>query len=121
MSLSIPNRDVGDEGRLAHRLACEGRTLLEPGARGRRAPQRLTPRVLERPAQRLMVMIPGEVVAGVEFEAMAVGIPDVKEERVRDAVPTRAALDVCKVSAGSHHVAEMQDVHRRRHPVCEMV
>jgi hypothetical protein len=53
----IRNRDVGDKGRLAHGLAGEGRTFLEPGARRGRAPQRLPARVLQRPAQRLVVVI----------------------------------------------------------------
>src|SRR4051794_36087489 len=82
----VCNRHVGDERRFAHRLPCEWRALLEPGARRRRAPQRLPARVLQRPAQRLMVVVAGEIIAGVEFEAMAVGIPDIKEERVRNAV-----------------------------------
>src|SRR5258707_2225163 len=90
----IRNRDVGDNGRFAHRLPGERRALFEPGARRRRAPQRLPARILQRPAQRFVVVVAGEVVAGVEFEAVAVGIPDVEEERIRDAVAARAALDV---------------------------
>src|SRR5438105_9227536 len=103
----IRNGDVGGESRFAHRLASEGRTFLEPGARRRRAPQRLPSRVLQRPAQRLVVVIAGEVVAGVELEAMAIGIPDIEEERVRNAVTAGAALDVLQVAAGGHDVAEM--------------
>src|SRR5437016_4422053 len=100
----IRNRDVGDKGRFAHRLACERRALLEPGTRRRRAPQRLPARVLQRPAQRLMVVIAGEIIAGVELEAMAVGVADVEEERVRNAVPAGTALDVLQETAGGHHV-----------------
>src|SRR4051812_42989699 len=117
----IRNRDVGDESRFAHGLAGEGRALLEPGARRGRAPQRLPARVLQRPAQRLMVMIARKIVAGVQLEPVAVGIPDIEEERVRDAVASGAALDVLQVTAGSHDVAEMQDVHRGRRPIGKVV
>ena len=68
-----------------------------------------------------MVVIAREIIAGVEFEAMAVGIPDVEEERIRDAVAAGAALDVLQEAAGGHHVAEMQDVHRSRHPIGEVM
>ena len=68
-----------------------------------------------------MVVIPGEIIAGVEFEAVAVGVAHVEEERVGNAVAAGAALDVLQVAAGGHHVAEMQDVHRGRHPIGEMV
>ena len=68
-----------------------------------------------------MVVVAGEVVAGVELEAVAVGIADVEEERVRNAVAAGAALDVLQIAAGGHHVAQVQDVHRRRHPIGEMM
>ena len=68
-----------------------------------------------------MIVIAGKVIAGIEFEAMAVGIADIEKERVRDAVAAGAALDVLQVSAGCHHVAEMQDVHRGRRPIGNMV
>src|SRR6185312_4496991 len=90
----VRNRDVGDKGWLAHGLPGEGRTLLEPGARRGRAPQRLPARVLQRPPQRFVVVIARKIVAGVELEAMAVGVADIEKERVRDAVAARTALDV---------------------------
>src|ERR1700675_981053 len=93
----IRNRDIGDKAWLTDRLADKRRSLLEPGARRRCAPQRLPPRIFQRPAQGFMVVIAGEVVAGVEFEAMAVGIPDIEEERIRDAVAARSALDVLEI------------------------
>src|SRR5271165_3239990 len=73
-SPSIRNRHVSHELRLAHLLSGEGRALLEPGARSGGAPQRLAARVLERPAQRGVVVVHGEVVACVELEPMAVGV-----------------------------------------------
>src|SRR4051812_8744068 len=96
----IGNGDIGDKGRLAHRLSRKRRPLLKPGARRRCTPQRLPARVLQRPAQRLMVVIAGKVVAGVELESMAVGIPDIEKECVGNAVAAGAALDVLQVSAG---------------------
>src|ERR1700730_19201144 len=52
---------------------------------------------------------------------MAVGMADREKERVRDAVAAGAALDVLQKSTGSHNVAEVQNVHRGRHPVRKMV
>src|SRR6476660_4937145 len=78
----IRNRDVGHKSRVAHLLPGEGRALLEPGARRGRAPQRLPARILQRPAQRLVVVIARKIVAGVELEAMDVGIPHIEEERI---------------------------------------
>src|SRR6202012_519449 len=117
----IGNRDLGDEGGFAYLGGGEGRAFLEPGARCGRAPQCLAARIVQRPAQRLVVVVHGEVVAGVELEAMAVGIAYIEEERVGDAVAAGAALEVFQVAAGGHDVAEMQHVHRRRHPIAEMV
>ena len=117
----IRNADVGGEQRLPHLLAGKGRALLEPGARSGSAPQRLPARVLERPAQRLVVVVHGEIVAGVELEPVAVGIADVEEERIRDAVAAGTALDVLHEALRGHDVAEMDDVHRRRRPVGEVV
>src|ERR1700738_509607 len=45
--LLVGNRDIGDKQRLADRLTRERRSLLEPRARRRRAPQRLPPRILQ--------------------------------------------------------------------------
>src|SRR5262245_11785089 len=64
---SIRHQHVGHEFRLAHGLAGERRALLEPGARGGGAPQRLAARIAQRPAQRLVIMIAREIVAGVEL------------------------------------------------------
>src|SRR5262249_14724777 len=93
-SASIRNRHVGDKQRLTHLLSGERRALLEPGARRRCAPQRLPSRILQGPAQRLVVVIAGEIIAGVELQTVAVGIQDIYEERVGDAVPAGPALDV---------------------------
>src|SRR5260370_36380792 len=81
-STLIRNSDIGDEQRFAYRLPRKRRSLLEPGTRRGRAPQRLPPRVLQRPAQRLMIVVHGEVIAGVELQAMAIGIADVKKKRI---------------------------------------
>ncbi len=104
-----------------HRLVGVGRALLEPGARCGRAPQRLPARIPERPAQRLVVVVHGVVVAGVELEAMAGGIANIEKEGVGDAVAGGAPLHVVEITARGHHVAQMQDVHRGRHPVSEMM
>src|SRR5882757_2748768 len=68
-----------------------------------------------------MIVIPSEIIAGVELEAMAVGVADIEEERIRNAVATGTALDVLQEAAGSHDIAEMQDVHRRRYPIGEVM
>src|ERR1700737_375586 len=90
----IRNRYIGDKQRFADRLARKRRPLLEPGARRGRAPQRLPPRVLQRPSQRLMIMIHGEIIAGVELEAMAVRVADIKEERIGNAVAAGPAFEL---------------------------
>src|SRR5271170_3626792 len=61
----IGDGDVGDKARFADLLPGKWRALLEPGPRRRRAPQCLPAWILQRPAQRFMVVIPGEVIAGV--------------------------------------------------------
>src|ERR1700754_2659717 len=65
---SIRYQHVGDKLRLAHGLADERRALLEPGARRGRAPQRLPARIAQGPAQRLVVVVHREIVAGVQLE-----------------------------------------------------
>src|SRR6266576_1166340 len=55
-----------------------------------------------------MIVIPSEIIAGVELEAMAVGVAEIEEERIRNAVATGTALDVLQEAAGSHDIAEMQ-------------
>ena len=66
-------------------------------------------------------MVHGEVIAGVKLEAMAVRIADVEEEGIGDAMAAGTALDVLEIAAGGHHVAEVQDVHRGRHPISEVM
>src|ERR1700761_5335389 len=66
-------------------------------------------------------MIPGEVIAGVELKAMAIRIPDIKKKSIGDAVATGTAFDISDHSARGHHVTQMQDVHRGRHPIGEVV
>src|SRR5713226_2071926 len=85
-SFLVRNRDIGDKQRFAYRLSRKRRALLEPGARRGRAPQGLPARIPERPAHRLMIVVASEIIAGVEFEAMAVGVANVQKERVGDAV-----------------------------------
>src|SRR4051794_37729727 len=102
----IRHQHVGHEVRLTHGLPGERRALLEPGARGGRAPQCLAARIAQRPAQRLVVVIAGEIVAGVELEPVAIGVANIKEERIRDAVAAGAALDVLHEALRGHDVAE---------------
>src|ERR1700682_6628014 len=101
----ICNRDIGDKQRFAYRLTAKRRSLLEPRTRRGRAPQRLPPRVLQRPAHRFVIVIHGEVIAGVELQTVTVGITDVKEECVGDAVAAGPALDVLEEAAGGHTLA----------------
>ena len=68
-----------------------------------------------------MVVIAGEVIAGVKLKAVAIGIADVKEERVGNTMPSGTALDILQVSARGHHITQMQNVHGGRHPIGEMV
>src|SRR6266704_5495216 len=117
----IRNRDVGDKQRFADRLSRKRRALLEPGAWRRRSPQGLPARILQRPAQWFVVVIPSEIIAGVELQTMAVGIANIEKERVGDAVAARTALDVLEEAARGHHVAQMQHVHRGRHPIGKMM
>src|SRR4051812_33417115 len=97
---SVGYQHLGDEFRFAHGLAGEWRALLEPRARRGRPPQRLAARIAQGPAQRLVVVIPGKIVTGVELEAVAVGIAHVKEEGVGNTVAARATRDVLEVTAG---------------------
>src|SRR6202790_1586544 len=68
-----------------------------------------------------MVVIAGEVIAGVKLDTMAIGIADIQKKRIGDTVAARPALDIFDKAAGRHHIAEVQDIHRRRHPVGKMV
>src|ERR1700693_1180049 len=95
----IGDRDIRDKLRFAHSLSRKWRSLLEPGARGGRAPQRLSPRSVQRPAHRRMVVVRGEVVAAVEFQAVVIGIPDIEKKRVGNAVAAGPALDVLEIAA----------------------
>src|SRR5579862_4639507 len=117
----VCNGDIGDKLRLAHGLSRKWRSLLEPRARGGCAPQRLPARILQRPAHRRMVVIAGEIVAGVELQTVTVGIPDIEKEGVRDAMPAGPALEILQIAARGHYVAQMQDVHGARHPIGKMV
>ena len=63
---------------------------------GRR--EHLALRVAERPADRLVVGIDGQIVASEEFYAMVVGVADVEEEGVGDAVAAGAALHVADIA-----------------------
>ncbi len=84
-------------------------------------PQRLALRVVERPADRLVVGVDGEVVGGEQLDAMAVGIAHVQEKRVGDAVAAGAALHVGEIARRRHHVAGVQDVERVRIPHADVV
>src|SRR6478752_1807366 len=90
----VGNRDVGYELRLAYLLSRKRRSLLEPGTRRGRSPQGLPPWILQRPAHRRMIVIHGEVVAGVKLQPMAVGIPHIKEKRIGNPVAAGAAFDI---------------------------
>src|SRR3984893_12996102 len=63
-----------------------------------------------------MVVIAGKVIAGVKLDTMAIGIADIKKKRIGDTVAARPALDIFDKAAGRHHIAEVQDIHRRRQP-----
>ena len=67
--------------------------LLKPAFGGFRTPQRLTARVVEVPPDRLKVGVNGDVIGGVEFDAVPVGVAQVEEESVGDAMTARPALD----------------------------
>ncbi len=99
----------------------ERRAFLEPRLRRRMAPQRLALRIVERPADRLVVGIDGEIVRGEQLDAVTVGIAHVEEERVGDAVAAGAALHVGEIAAGRHHVAGVQDVERVRIPHADVM
>src|SRR4051812_3002049 len=71
---SIRDQYLGDKPGIANGLSGKRRTLLEPGTWRRCAPERLSPRVLQRPPHRLVVMVHRKIVAGVELHPMAVGI-----------------------------------------------
>ena len=63
--------------------------------------KRLALRIGQRPAQRLEVGIDGEIVAGEQFDPVTVGIADIEEERVGDAVAAGPALHVGEIAARS--------------------
>src|SRR3954470_14386831 len=86
------------EQRIAHRDSAEWRALLEPGLRRRMAPQRLALWIVERPADRFVIGIDGEIVGGEQLDAVVVGIAYVKKECVRDAVPAWAAFHVGQIA-----------------------
>ena len=83
---SFERHRIGLEHRLVHRLAREFARLVEPARRRRQAPELRAPRVRQVPAQRRVVDVDRLVVRVEQFDAMAVGIAEVDEERVADAV-----------------------------------
>ncbi len=117
----VCDNHVGLEHRVALFAARERRAFLEPASGGGLSPQRLPARIAQRPADRFVVVIHGLVVARVDLDAVPIGIADVEEEGVGDAVPAGPALQARKKAGGRHHVAQVDDVERGRRPVGEVV
>ena len=83
--------DVGGLG--GHRLAVaaeQHRRLLVPAVWRLGPPERPAAGVVDRPPQRLVLGITGVVIARVQLDAVPVGIAQVDEECVRDAMAPRA-------------------------------
>src|SRR5579872_3627406 len=105
-----------------HRFdAGEDRPLLEPRARRRRPPQCLTLRVGEAPPNGFEIGIDSLVVGAIDLDAVAVGIADIEEERIRYAVPARPTLDIAEIAGGRHQVEQVDNVERGRDPERDMV
>ena len=68
--------------------------------------------IVDAPPQRLVTGVAGEVVGGVDLDAMPIGIAQVEVERVGDAVAARAAFDVMELVGGAERVGEVEDVVR---------
>src|SRR5580704_18992431 len=83
----------GEQGAPAAVQVEDGAGLGVPGRDHRVAPEVPAPRVPHRPAQHGMVRVAGEVVAGVDLDAVPVRVAQVDVERVGHAVPAGAALD----------------------------
>ncbi|ENN88749.1 hypothetical protein RHSP_43422 [Rhizobium freirei PRF 81] len=90
--------------------------MFEPGFGSRRAPKCLALRILEVPLDRLQIGIDRLIVRAVDLDAVAVGIEDIEEEGVGDAVASRTALDVADPAGGRHQIEQVDDVERCRHP-----
>src|SRR5215213_10206046 len=67
------------EQRLTHRNAFEGGAFLKPGFRRRLPPQRLALWVIQRPADRLVIGVDGEIVGCEQLDAVALRIAHVEE------------------------------------------
>src|SRR5580700_9291126 len=85
---------------LARRDAGEQRALLEPRGRRRVAPQGLPLRIGQRPADRDVIGIDGEIIGGEQLDPVAVGVADIKKEGVGNAVTAGAALHVGEIARG---------------------
>src|SRR5580704_17487179 len=89
--------------RLAQRDTRERRALLKPRRWCGMAPQGLALRVVERPADRRVVRIDGEVVGREQLDPMAVGVADVEEKRVGYGVAPGASFHVGEIAAVRYH------------------
>ena len=86
--------------------------LLVPTRHDRVGPEVASPLIVDAPPQRLVARVAGEVVGGVDLDAVPVGIAEVEVERVGDAVPARTALDVVELVGRTQRVGEVEDVVR---------
>src|SRR5579875_2687952 len=90
--------------------------IIEPAGRRRSAPVGLALRILLVPANRLEVGIDDHIVARIELDAVAVGIEDVEEHRVRNAVTARSTFDRSFEVGTSQNIGRPQHVARLLHP-----
>src|SRR5690606_7811291 len=95
--------------------------LVVPGVGRARAPEAAAAGVGNRPAQRRVVRVAGVVVAGVQLDAVTVGVAQVDEEGVGHPVAAGTALDRVHVAGGGELVADAQDAGRLGQPHREVV
>src|SRR5262249_7336121 len=68
-----------------------------------------------------MIRIDGLIIRTVELDPVSVGITDIDEKRIGDAMATRASLDLANMPAARHEIKKVNDIERRGNPESNMV
>ena len=82
--------------------------FLVPTWNNRVGPEVAASLIIDAPSQWLVTRVAGEVVGGVDLDAVTVGIAQVQVERVRHAVAAGAAFNVVEFVGGAQGVARLR-------------
>ncbi len=87
-----------------------GRSFVIPTRHHGVPPKITTPWVVHVPAQRLMTRVAGEVVRGVDLDAVSIGIAKVQVERIRHTVSAGTTFEAALLVERTEEVGDMEDV-----------